>query len=45
MAHIGGPWVSDSIKLYTDLRTGSQYVGNWASSTPKLPDPGTHSKP
>ena len=29
--HIVGPWVTDNIKLYRVLRTGSQYVGNWAS--------------
>ena len=26
-----GPWVKDSIELYRDLRTGTQYTGNWAS--------------
>ena len=30
-AHIVGPWVTDSIKLYWDSRTGTQYIGNWAS--------------
>ena len=30
--HVVGPWVPDSIKLYRDLRTGTQYIGNWASS-------------
>ena len=25
--HIVGPWVTDSIKLYRDLRTGTQYTG------------------
>ena len=30
-AHIVGPWVIDSINLYRDLRTGTQYIGNWAS--------------
>ena len=29
--HIVGPWVIDSINLYRDLRTGTQYMGNWAS--------------
>ena len=29
--HIVGPWVIDSINLYRDLRTGTQYTGNWAS--------------
>ena len=29
--HIVGPWVPDIIQLYRDLRTGTQYVGNWAS--------------
>ena len=29
--HIVGPWVTDSIRLYRDLRTGTQYIGNWAS--------------
>ena len=29
--HIVGPWVPDSIKLQRDLRTGTQYIGNWAS--------------
>ena len=29
--HIVGPWAIDNIKLYRDLRTGTQYVGNWAS--------------
>ena len=29
--HIVGPWVTDSIKLYRDLRTGTQYIGDWAS--------------
>ena len=26
-----GPWVIDSINLNGDLRTGTQYIGNWAS--------------
>ena len=26
-----GSWVIDSIGLYRDSRTGTQYVGNWAS--------------
>ena len=26
---IVGAWVTDSIKLYRDLRTGTQYIGNW----------------
>ena len=29
--HIVGPWVIDSINSYRDLRTGTQYIGNWAS--------------
>ena len=29
--HIPGPWVIDSISLYRDLRTGTQYIGTWAS--------------
>ena len=29
--HIVGPWVTDSINLYRVLRTGTQYLGNWAS--------------
>ena len=29
--HIVGPWVIDSINSYRDLRTGTQYMGNWAS--------------
>ena len=29
--YIVGPWVIDSINLYRDLRTGTQYIGNWAS--------------
>ena len=29
--HIVGPWVIDSIKLYRELRTGTHYIGNWAS--------------
>ena len=29
--HIVGPWVIDSINLYKDLRTGTQYMVNWAS--------------
>ena len=28
---IVGSWVIDSISLYRDPRTGTQYVGNWAS--------------
>ena len=28
--HIVGPWVTDSIKLYRALRTGTQYI-IWAS--------------
>ena len=31
IAHIVGPWVIDGIKLYRDLRTGTQYMGSWAS--------------
>ena len=26
-----GPWVMDSIDLYRDLKTGTQYMGTWAS--------------
>ena len=26
-----GSWVMDSIGLYTEPRTGTQYIGNWAS--------------
>ena len=33
--HIVGPWVIGSIKLYRDLRTGTQYIGNWASRDSK----------
>ena len=29
--HIVGPWVTDNIYLYRDVRTGTQYIGNWAS--------------
>ena len=29
--HTVGPWVTDSIQIYRDLRTGTQYIGNWAS--------------
>ena len=29
--HIVGPWAIDSINSYRDLRTGTQYIGNWAS--------------
>ena len=29
--YIVGPWVIDSIGLYRDPRTGTQYIGNWAS--------------
>ena len=29
--HMVGLWVTDSIKLYRVLRTGIQYIGNWAS--------------
>ena len=29
--YIVGPWVVDSTNLYRDLRTGTQYVGKWAS--------------
>ena len=29
--HIVGPWVIDSLNSYRDLRTGTQYIGNWAS--------------
>ena len=29
--HIVGPWVTDSIELYRDLRTGTQCITNWAS--------------
>ena len=29
--HIVGPSVIDIINSYRDLRTGTQYIGNWAS--------------
>ena len=29
--HVLGSWVTDSIKLCRVLRTGTQYIGNWAS--------------
>ena len=29
--HIIGSWVMDSILLYKEPRTGTQYMGNWAS--------------
>ena len=29
-----GPWVTDSMILYRVLRTGTQYIGNWASRDP-----------
>ena len=29
--HIVGPWLIDSMNLYRDLRSGTQYIGNWAS--------------
>ena len=29
--HIVGPWATDHIKLYRGLRTGTQYISNWAS--------------
>ena len=29
--HVVGPWVIDTKNLYRDLRTGTQYIGNWAS--------------
>ena len=29
--HIVGSWVIGSISLYRDPRTGTQYIGNWAS--------------
>ena len=28
--YLVGPWVIDSIGLYRDPRTGTQYIGNWA---------------
>ena len=28
--HIVGPWVTDSFKFSRVLRTGTQYIGNWA---------------
>ena len=28
---IVGPWAIDSINSHRDLRTGTQYVDNWAS--------------
>ena len=31
MAHVVGSWVIDRISLYRDPRTGTQYIGNWAS--------------
>ena len=33
--HIVGSWVIDSISLYRDPRTGTQYTGNWASGVRK----------
>ena len=35
--HIVGPWVTDNIKLYRDLRTGTQKKGNWASREASAP--------
>ena len=29
--HIVGSWVIDSISIYRDPRTGTQYIRNWAS--------------
>ena len=29
--HIVGSWVIDRKSLYRDPRTGTQYIGNWAS--------------
>ena len=29
--HIVGSWVMDNISLYRDPRTGTQFLGNWAS--------------
>ena len=29
--HIVGSWAIDRIYLYRDPRTGTQYIGNWAS--------------
>ena len=29
--HIVGSWVIDSIILYRDPRTGTKYIGTWAS--------------
>ena len=29
--HMVGSWVIDSISLYRDPRTRTQYVGDWAS--------------
>ena len=29
--HVVGSWVIDSISLYREPRTGTQYIGNWAS--------------
>ena len=29
--HIAGPWVVESTNLCRDLKTGTQYIGNWAS--------------
>ena len=36
--HIVGSWLIDRISLYRDPRTGTQYIGNWASrgSSPPL---------
>ena len=34
--HMVGPWVIDSINLYRDLRTGTQYIGNWACRVTKI---------
>ena len=29
--HIVGSWDIDSISVYREPRTGTQYIGNWAS--------------
>ena len=34
--HIVESWVIDSKSLYKDPRTGTQYIGNWASRDSQL---------